>query len=109
MPSKVAIIEDSLSIDVRRSEPIATSDIDVSEQKLFYSLLRSVEPNTNKPHSVNNEQTVTSGGSFSVSTSSVENSDAFGVHDETDSSFRHESTSMLSTLKMFLSRTLFFS
>lgn len=98
MPSKVAIILDSLSVDVRRSHPIATSDIDVSEQKLFYSLLKSVEPNSSMPYSVNNEQTVTSGGSLSVSTSSVENSDAFAVHDETGSSSRHESTSMLSTL-----------
>lgn len=98
MPSKVAIIQDSLSIQVRRSRTIATSDIDVSEQKLFYSLLKSVEPNSNMPYSVNNEQTVTSSGSFSVSTSSVENSDASGVHDETGSSSRHDSTSMLSLL-----------
>ncbi|KAF8404350.1 hypothetical protein HHK36_009233 [Tetracentron sinense] len=74
IPCKVALIQDSLTVEVMR--PFTTNDTDVSEQKLFYSLCKPVQ-RLNVEDSVNNDQFIISCGSYSPSISSQESFDTF--------------------------------
>ncbi|XP_068651600.1 probable serine/threonine-protein kinase PBL8 [Aristolochia californica] len=69
IPCKVALIYDSLSVEVVRSFLITSNEAELSEQK-FYSLSRSVEPILNMSVSGDGSHTVVSYGSYSGAVSS---------------------------------------
>ncbi|XP_058089797.1 proline-rich receptor-like protein kinase PERK13 isoform X2 [Magnolia sinica] len=91
IPCKVGIILDSLSLQVRRRNTIIANDIDVSEQKLFYSLSKSVEPISVliEPDNLNFEQSVISCGSSCTSFSSQEGIDVLRRNSSSSSSSRN--------------------
>ncbi|XP_077213847.1 proline-rich receptor-like protein kinase PERK2 isoform X1 [Tasmannia lanceolata] len=90
IPCKIALIQDSLSVKPMRNFVTIMNDTDVSEEKFFYSLRKSVAPTLNVQDSatVNNDLSVISCGSYSVSISSQETFDDNRCNLASSSSYR---------------------
>lgn len=65
IPCKVALIQDSLSFEIRKPFLTNASNKAVSEQKFIYSMGRPVLPNLNAQE-VGNEQSIISCGSYAA-------------------------------------------
>ncbi|XP_073100586.1 probable serine/threonine-protein kinase PBL2 [Elaeis guineensis] len=77
IPCKVALIQDSLSVEVMKPFFTNASNKEVSEQKSFYSDCRTVGFQFNMQETEHNEQSVISCSSYYASSSSLDNSDIF--------------------------------
>ncbi|XP_034197956.1 uncharacterized protein LOC117613460 [Prunus dulcis] len=85
IPCKVAIIQDTLAVDVVR--PHTTDDTDTIEHKLFYSLSKPVPPFT-CPGNGNNVRSSIACRSYSVSVGALESSDMLNTNLMTSSTFK---------------------
>ncbi|PQQ00625.1 inactive protein kinase [Prunus yedoensis var. nudiflora] len=82
IPCKVAIIQDSLAVEVMR--PHTTDDTDTIEHKLFYSLSKPVP----HPANGNSEHSSIACRSYSVSVGALESSDMLNTNLMTSSTFK---------------------
>ncbi|KAK9096250.1 hypothetical protein Sjap_021747 [Stephania japonica] len=73
LPCKVAIIQDSLSVEVQKTN--ITTNTNVSEKKLFYSLSKVVQPSSDVQDSAKEEQSIFSSRNYSASSNSLDNSE----------------------------------
>ncbi|KAL5846382.1 hypothetical protein ACOSQ3_009906 [Xanthoceras sorbifolium] len=89
IPSKVALIQDSLAVEVLRSHTTNEST-DAMEQKLFYSLSKPVvsQSNFHGGHDQNIEQSDTSSGSYLLSNSNLERSNTLIRNSMSSSTYR---------------------
>ncbi|KAK9167255.1 hypothetical protein Scep_002446 [Stephania cephalantha] len=73
LPCKVAVILDNLSVEVRKTS--ITTNSDVSEKKLFYSLSKVVQPSSDVHGSAKEERSIFPGGNYSASSNSLDSSE----------------------------------
>ncbi|KAG1328134.1 putative serine/threonine-protein kinase PBL8 [Cocos nucifera] len=88
VPCKVALIQDSLSVEVMKPFFTNSSNKSVSEQKSFYSDCRTVGFKFNMQETEHNEQSVISSSSYYASSSSLDSSDIFKYNMHAASSFK---------------------
>ncbi|KAJ9166733.1 hypothetical protein P3X46_021440 [Hevea brasiliensis] len=86
IPCKLALIQDNLSVELKRMSPQSANEIDPTEHKPFYSMSKSVPP-SNSRGGENEGQSVISCRSFSLSINSLESSDMTRAYSLPSSSY----------------------
>ncbi|KAF2296632.1 hypothetical protein GH714_000734 [Hevea brasiliensis] len=86
IPCKLALIQDNLSVELKRMSPQSANEIDPTEHKPFYSMSKSVPP-SNSQGGENEGQSVISCRSFSLSINSLESSDMTRAYSLPSSSY----------------------